>query len=298
MSTFSRVCVGSLARSRALIAAGRQGGRFASAAAKASPPPPPPSQSMAMQFASWYEARLAAQPVATKMVTSGVLYAIGDTTGQAITIARTPPDEPRPSFDFGRFARATAFGGIFYPPVAHVHYNFLEWLVVKRWAVSTTYMPWAKMVLEQFVYWGWFSNGYYHAVLGALQGMTPEQIYHRVADTLWETMKAQWVFWIPVQLLNFKFVPLRHQVRRIRRGLRPLRRAICSATAACSERARPRISKHRSRATPRAAIRALAPQLNVVLVVSCVWTTFLSLAFPPPKVEAAKDAQATEKKGH
>jgi protein Mpv17 len=221
-SLLSRVCTGSLARSRTLIAAGRQGGRFSSAAAKVAPPsPPPPPQSMAMQFASWYEARLASQPIPTKMVTSGVLYAIGDTTGQAITVARMPPEEVRPSFDLGRFLRATAFGGIFYPPVAHVHYNFLEWLVVKRWAVSTTYMPWAKMVLEQFVYWGWFSNGYYHAVLGALQGMSPEQIYNRVADTLWETMKAQWVFWIPVQLLNFKFVPLRHQVRGLRCRLRP-----------------------------------------------------------------------------
>ena len=42
--------------------------------------------------------------------------------------------------------------------------------------------------------------------------MTPSQIYDRIADVLWETQKAQWVFWIPVQLLNFQFVPVRHQL--------------------------------------------------------------------------------------
>ena len=52
----------------------------------------------------------------------------------------------------------------------------------------------------------------YHGAMGAMQGMTPTQIYDRIADVLWETQKAQWAFWIPVQLLNFRFVPIRHQL--------------------------------------------------------------------------------------
>lgn len=220
-----------ISRQRLLASTGRHCGRFSSAAAKAAAPRPAPvppakgEQSLPVRFAAWYEACLAARPLPTKMVTSGVLYAVGDCMGQAIVNARTPAGEARPGFDVGRFLRATAFGGLFYPPVAHLHYNFLEWIVVTRWAVSTPLMPWAKMFLEQFVYWGWFSNGYYHAVLGALQGMGPEQVYRRVADTLWDTLKAQWVFWIPVQLLNFKFVPLRHQVSARTGGRAPSARA-------------------------------------------------------------------------
>lgn len=45
-----------------------------------------------------------------------------------------------------------------------------------------------------------------------MQGKTFQQIYDRIADVLWDTQKAQWVFWIPVQLLNFNFVPVRHQL--------------------------------------------------------------------------------------
>ena len=52
----------------------------------------------------------------------------------------------------------------------------------------------------------------YHGAMGAMQGMTPQQIYDRIADVLWETQKAQWVFWIPIQLLNFQFIPVRHQL--------------------------------------------------------------------------------------
>ena len=48
--------------------------------------------------------------------------------------------------------------------------------------------------------------------MGAMQGQTSSQIYDRLADVLWETQKAQWVFWIPIQLLNFRFVPVRHQL--------------------------------------------------------------------------------------
>ena len=48
--------------------------------------------------------------------------------------------------------------------------------------------------------------------MGAMQGKSLQQSYDRIADVLWETQKAQWVFWIPVQLLNFRFVPVRHQL--------------------------------------------------------------------------------------
>jgi protein Mpv17 len=52
----------------------------------------------------------------------------------------------------------------------------------------------------------------YHGAMGAMQGHSPKQIYDHVCDVLWDTQKAQWAFWIPIQLLNFKFIPVRHQL--------------------------------------------------------------------------------------
>ena len=84
--------------------------------------------------------------------------------------------------------------------------------MVVRWATAKSMVPWYKMFIEQFVYWSYFTNAYYHAVLGALQGFSVQRVYDRVADTLWDTLKAQWAFWIPAQLINFRFVPVRHQL--------------------------------------------------------------------------------------
>ena len=45
-----------------------------------------------------------------------------------------------------------------------------------------------------------------------MQGHSGEQIYNKIYDSLWGLMLAQWAFWIPVQALNFQFVPVRHQL--------------------------------------------------------------------------------------
>lgn len=66
--------------------------------------------------------------------------------------------------------------------------------------------------MEQFVYWSWISNSLYHGAMGVMNGMNFQQTYDRIADVLWDTQVAQWSFWIPVQLLNFQFVPVRHQL--------------------------------------------------------------------------------------
>jgi len=66
--------------------------------------------------------------------------------------------------------------------------------------------------MEQFVYWSWISNSLYHGAMGLMNGMNFQQTYDRIADVLWDTQVAQWSFWIPVQLLNFQFVPVRHQL--------------------------------------------------------------------------------------
>ena len=69
-----------------------------------------------------------------------------------------------------------------------------------------------QTIMEQFVYWSWISNSMYHAAMGYMQGQNTTQVIDKINSVLWETQKAQWVFWIPIQLLNFKFVPVRHQL--------------------------------------------------------------------------------------
>ena len=183
-------------------------------------------------LAAWYEEQLARRPLAVKAITSGTLYGLGDLLAQVGGAMRSGHELAAAPFASGRFVRAVAYGGVFYPPLAHAHYNFLEYLVVGTWRMDeTSGAHWLKMVLEQFVYWSYLSNAYYHLVLGAMVGLGPLECLARLGATFWPTMHAQWALWVPAQLINFKYVPVRHQ-------------------------------------------------LNFVLVLSLVWTTFLSAAFP------------------
>jgi protein Mpv17 len=173
----------------------------------------------------WYEGHLEASPVRTKMATGGLLWGVGDAVAQIVPGLLAGEEEPPESkkrkgskkstpivpYDFARTARAVFFGFSIHAPSSHVHFNFLEWMTVKGGFTGMA-IPVFKTVMEQFVYWSWVSNSMYHGAMGAMQGHNLNQIYDRIEDVLWETQKAQWVFWIPIQLLNFKFVPVRHQL--------------------------------------------------------------------------------------
>ena len=110
----------------------------------------PQQQSFFRGLFSQYEAALESHPITTKSVTSGVLYGLGDAIAQGIDRYQRP--EAGKGFDGPRWLRAVAYGGIFYPGIAHVHYNFLERLVVVQWATPVARVPWVKMFIEQFVY--------------------------------------------------------------------------------------------------------------------------------------------------
>lgn len=179
------------------------------------PPPPPAPTKTSGSFVNWYEGHLESRPVVTKMLTGSLLWGIGDAAAQLVPQFAAAKDEKQENsdfeYDFPRSGRAVLFGFAIHAPTSHVHFNFLEWLT-HRVGVTGMGIPVFKTVMEQFVYWGWISNGMYLAAMGAMQGHSPEKIYNKIYDSMWGLMQAQWAFWIPVQLLNFQFVPVRHQL--------------------------------------------------------------------------------------
>ncbi len=173
-------------------------------------------------FVEWYEGHLSARPVLTKAITGACLWGLGDVVAQVVPAFIQDADDgdnddngtrktKEFKYDFPRTARAVTFGFAIHAPLSHVHYNFLEWMTI-RGGFKGLSIPVFKTVMEQFIYWSWFSNSLYHGAMGAMQGKNMDEIYNRIKDVLWGTQVAQWKFWIPVQLLNFQFVPVRHQL--------------------------------------------------------------------------------------
>lgn len=178
------------------------------------------STSSSKGFVEWYERHLNARPVLTKAITGSILWGFGDIVAQVVPGYFEEKDDntadgntttTKKGYDLQRTARAVTFGFVLHAPLSHLHFNFLEWMTVKS-GLRGLHIPVFKTIMEQFVYWSWFSNSLYHGAMGAMQGMNFQQMYDRVSDVLWDTQVAQWSFWIPIQLLNFQFVPVRHQL--------------------------------------------------------------------------------------
>ncbi|KAL7442067.1 hypothetical protein ACHAXM_011294 [Skeletonema potamos] len=191
----------------------RRGARFLSAEAAT-----PSSASVKRKgFVEWYEGHLSSRPVLTKAITGACLWGLGDVVAQVVPTMIQDDDGDGDTkkkefhYDIPRTARAVTFGFAIHAPLSHVHYNLLEWMTVKGGFTGLS-IPIFKTVMEQFVYWSWFSNSLYHGAMGAMQGKNMDEIQNRIKDVLWDTQVAQWKFWIPVQLLNFQFVPVRHQL--------------------------------------------------------------------------------------
>jgi protein Mpv17 len=155
------------------------------------------------------------RPIITKATTGSILWGLGDVVAQVVPSLIFPEERTSAksdmNLDAARTGRAMFYGFVIHAPLSHLHFNLLEWMTIKGGFVGNS-IPVFKTVMEQFVYWSWFSNSLYHGAMGAMQGMTFDEVHNRIADVLWDTQKAQWAFWIPIQMLNFKFVPVRHQL--------------------------------------------------------------------------------------
>jgi len=67
--------------------------------------------------------------------------------------------------------------------------------------------------LTRTVYWYYFTSVLYHAAMGMMEGIGFAGTIDRIKRNFWKTATSAWIYWGPATLLNFTFVPLRHQVR-------------------------------------------------------------------------------------
>jgi len=148
---------------------------------------------------SAYMRLLEVYPLPTKAVTSATLYTAGDGIAQCVdgTVQKR-------GYNADRGLKAAIWGGIIFAPLAHTWYNkVLEKYVpgVSNRAVFT------KVFLDQTA-WGLAVNSLYLAYATiAINGGNLSDARHAVETKMWPLMKANWMLWPAVQIVNFKFVP-------------------------------------------------------------------------------------------
>ncbi|GAB9475271.1 Peroxisomal membrane mpv17 pmp22-like protein [Globisporangium polare] len=141
-----------------------------------------------------YNVLLMTHPVSTKVVTGATIALIGDVNCQVFL----EPDQP---FNAKRAAIFTLVGGVFIVPILHRWYGFLG-----RVVPGTSNMAIAKrLAMDQLGFAPTFLPIFFTALL-TLEGNV-DKVPEKIRNDWWPAVTANWIVWVPAQLINFRFVP-------------------------------------------------------------------------------------------
>lgn len=186
---------------------------------------------------SWYSRKLDTHPLLTKAITSGLVGGAGDLICQSI-VDKSEKESLRQVitdkdlslwwwWDGWRTARFCFLGTVFVAPLCHYWYGALAFwypLGAANAATSNAMMVVKRVALDQLVFSPvlvccWISS-LWTLENGIMSGNTAvdtvrkenSEIPARLIETVPGVMVANWIFWIPVQVINFRFVPTKFQV--------------------------------------------------------------------------------------
>ncbi|CAM9156044.1 unnamed protein product [Scytosiphon promiscuus] len=200
-------------------------------------PPPKPKKTSVL---SAYTALLESRPLTTKAITSGIIAFAGDITCQllAMEVARREEEEstsvlgeegegeeddddddllgaPGASgdgggvvsqIDLGRTLRFTLVGAAFLAPALHTWYGFL--IRTLPGTALTTVVK--RVALDQLVFTPVFLAGFLSTLM-VLDG-NAAKVEQKLRADYTTTVVSNWGYWIPAQVINFRFVPPAYQV--------------------------------------------------------------------------------------
>ena len=146
---------------------------------------------------SWYLKLLDTNPLLTKGVTSFLIVGGGDILTQTIL------EDGKDGFDFKRLGIMSLLGGALVGPALHFWYNAL-FRMIPGTAVSNVL---TRVAADQLLFAPPFVAMFMSSVL-VLEGKSNKVV--EVLTEEWQTaVVTNWYIWVPAQLINFRFVPLR-----------------------------------------------------------------------------------------
>ncbi|OJI97513.1 hypothetical protein ASPVEDRAFT_119461 [Aspergillus versicolor CBS 583.65] len=190
---------------------------------------------LAAKFNSYY----AEKPVLTTMVTNAILGGVADTVAQLITAFRTRATAPQsddfisieindldkekppalgelghashapPPFDFERLTRFMSYG-FFMAPVQFKWFGFLSRVfpLAKR---NPTVSAMKRVAFDQLLF-APFGLVCFFSFMTVAEGGGRRALTRKFQDVYLPTLKANYVLWPAVQILNFRVVPIQFQI--------------------------------------------------------------------------------------
>ena len=162
-------------------------------------------------IATAYGASLDAFPVYTEMCTSGFIWLIGDLTTQYVENVNSNTGK-KSTFDVRRTFHQTFYASTIWGPIAHKWYHLLDQLAIIVIANPTPSKMIATKLLLEIVLLHSISLLAYFSIVGFMSGDTLRQIQQQLKDDFWPTYIIEIGMWTPLDVCNFAFVPVRHQL--------------------------------------------------------------------------------------
>lgn len=199
------------------------------------------AQSVARATWGWYRHHLSRSPVRTQIVTSGVLWAVGDCIAQRVDQAmvrrkewekghranrdddisanaherdaRSSTPSRRGGLDARRVLSSALFGAAFVGPVGHFWYEGLEY-VVRHKLLLRPHTPafLAAKIFCDTVLFGPIHLAAYFTWAGLAAGAPLAAVRADVARDLLPALLTEGAAWPLVQAFNFRYVPVAHQL--------------------------------------------------------------------------------------
>ncbi|KAF1865472.1 hypothetical protein Lal_00004847 [Lupinus albus] len=168
----------------------------------------------------WYKKCLNFHPVKTQVISSGVIWGVGDVAAQVVT--HSIPNKTISHFKDGnedfkinwkRVATTSLFGFGFVGPVGHYWFEYLDRYIRLKLLLKPNSFRFvaSKVAIDGFIF-GPFDLLMFFTYMGFCTGKSVTQIKEDVKRDFLPAFVLEGSIWPIVQVGNFRFVPVRYQL--------------------------------------------------------------------------------------
>lgn len=167
----------------------------------------------------WYQNCLAVHPVKTQMISSGLIWGVGDIAAQTITFSTSKKSHQLSEQDkelkinWKRVAATTLFGFGFVGPVGHFWYEGLDRVIKSRFRMQQNSFRFVatKVALDGVIF-GPLDLLVFFTYMGFSNGKSVPQIKEDVKRDFLPALVMEGGIWPVLQVANFRYIPVRYQL--------------------------------------------------------------------------------------
>ncbi|XP_071690698.1 uncharacterized protein [Rutidosis leptorrhynchoides] len=172
----------------------------------------------------WYQNCLSVHPVKTQVISSGLIWGLGDIAAQSVTHStalhsqnKNPnfisEDDKRLRINWRRVATTSLFGMAFVGPVGHFWYEGLDRFLKLKLQYQPKSMRFVatKVALDGIIF-GPLDLFVFFSYMGFASGKSVNQVKEDVKRDFLPALILEGGIWPIVQVANFRYIPVRYQL--------------------------------------------------------------------------------------